>query len=104
MAWEGSDRRQRLPPDWQTRIVPAAFRLHGDICHVCGDPGADAIDHVIPGDDHSLPNLRPIHQDVPPYCHRHKSAAEGVEARRRIRDQRRRPPEPHPLDQGRTVP
>ena len=39
-----------------------------DICHICGEPGADAIDHVIPlargGADQEW-NLRPAHHNTP---------------------------------------
>lgn len=98
MAWEGSDRKSRLPSNWEKGIVPLVLRIHGRICHKCGEPGADAVDHLKPGDDHSLENLRPIHQDVPPYCHRYKSSAEGSAAKRALRAARTRPAEPHPLD------
>lgn len=67
--------------------------LHAGMCHVCGMPGADQVDHVVPGDDHSLGNLAPIHDDP---CHRVKSAREGVTARAEIRAQRSRPIERHP--------
>lgn len=51
------------------------------VCHVCGRPGADQVDHVIPlaeggADDET--NLRPIHA-VP--CHRDKTQAEATRAR-----------------------
>lgn len=98
MAWEGSDRNARLPADWASRIVPHVMRTHDRRCHVCGGTGADAVDHIRPGDDHSLANLAPIHQDTPPYCHRSKSSREGVEARAARRQARLRPAEPHPLD------
>ena len=93
--WKGSDRRGRLPADWKAPrgTKAAVYALYGDICHLCGLPGADSIDHVTPGDDHSLENLRPAHDDP---CHRQKSAREGVEARARKRASIRRPPEPHP--------
>lgn len=35
-----------------------------DICWLCGYPGADTADHVVPitrGGDHSLANLKPAH-------------------------------------------
>lgn len=98
MAWDHSDRNARLPADWSTRIVPAVMRLHGRRCHLCGQSGADAVDHIRPGDDHRLENLAPIHQDVAPYCHRYKSSREGVDARTALRQARTRPAEPHPLD------
>jgi 5-methylcytosine-specific restriction protein A len=92
--WAGSTRAARLPANWATQIVPRILDRDGTICHRCGQPGADAVDHIRPGDDHSDANLGAIHQDVPPYCHRAKSAAEGVAARQRA--PRQRPPEPHP--------
>lgn len=79
--WEGSTRKNRLPPDWQRRRRNVLRRDRG-ICHVCGQAGADEVDHVIPGDDHSLGNLAAIHHDP---CHLQKSLAEAREARERNR-------------------
>jgi 5-methylcytosine-specific restriction protein A len=76
------------------------LRLYGDVCHICGESGTDAVDHVEPGDDHSPENCRPIHQDVPPFCHRYKSAQEGVAARAARRAARFRAPERHPGSRG----
>lgn len=95
MSWEGSDRAERLPADWSA-VRADVMAAHGAVCHVCGLPGSDAVDHVRPGDDHSAANLAPIHQDVWPYCHRAKSAHEGVAARAELRAQRTRPVEKHP--------
>ena len=54
----GSAREKR-----NRRILAAS-----DICHICGEPGADAVDHVIPlakgGSEHPS-NLRPAHHNVP---------------------------------------
>lgn len=79
-AWQGSNRKQTLPKDWNTRRNIVLKRDKG-ICHICGEPGSDSVDHVIPGEDHSLENLSPAHLNVPPYCHRYKSSVEGNKAR-----------------------
>lgn len=95
-GWAGSDRRARLPKNWRTEIRPAVHRKNPrHICHVCGEPGGDAVDHIRQGDDHSIDNLDWIHQDVAPYCHRRKTAAEGNAARKKLM-QRHRPPPEHP--------
>jgi 5-methylcytosine-specific restriction protein A len=94
-GWQGSNRRARLPTDWAERCAQVRARDRG-VCYVCGQPGADAVDHKNPGDDHRLTNLGQIHQDVPPYCHRTKSAREGNAARAAIRAKRHRPREAHP--------
>jgi 5-methylcytosine-specific restriction endonuclease McrA len=63
----GRKRQQR-----NRRILAAS-----DVCHICGDSGADAIDHVIPlarGGSEDESNLRPAHHDVPPFCNRVKGA------------------------------
>jgi 5-methylcytosine-specific restriction enzyme A len=78
-AWAGSTRRQRLPRDWP-QLRAAVLTRDGGVCHVCGGPGADEVDHVVPGDNHRLENLAAIH-DRP--CHRRKSAREGNAARGR---------------------
>jgi 5-methylcytosine-specific restriction protein A len=76
------------------------LRDHQRICHLCGGPGADTVDHVRPGDDHSDANLRPVHDKVAPHCHRAKSSREGGQAAGRARQAqiaaRKRKPESHP--------
>lgn len=79
-AWYGSTRKARLPRDWQTRRIIVLKRDKG-ICYLCGEPNADTVDHVIAGDDHSLENLRAVHDKVAPHCHRYKSSNEGHEAK-----------------------
>lgn len=95
--WANSDRASRLPPNWSTELVPETFAVYGDTCHVCGLAGADQVDHVIPGDDHSLANRRPIHgPNTPQRCHVYKSSSEGGKAAQARKPKRRRLPEPHP--------
>lgn len=92
MAWDGSTRAKRLPPGWKRTVRRILKRDHG-ICHVCGKPGADQVDHVNAGDDHSDANLAAIHY-VP--CHRDKSSSEGGRAAAAKRGSRFRPRERHP--------
>lgn len=92
--WRGSTRRARLPRGWSTVIVPRILARDRGVCYLCGTPGADTVDHVVRGDDHSDSNLAAVHDTNPPHCHRHKSSAEGNSARWRVREQR--PAERHP--------
>lgn len=93
MSWDSSDRRARLPPDWQHTIVPRILVRDRHRCQLAL-PGctstATEVDHRAPGDDHSDQNL----QAVCSWCHARKSSAEGNAARPRYN--RRRPPERHP--------
>ncbi|MFS0069644.1 HNH endonuclease [Corynebacterium striatum] len=46
------------------RLRKLCLETYGDICHLCGRPGADSADHIIPrsmGGDNSIDNLRPAH-------------------------------------------
>lgn len=95
-GWEGSDRKARLPHDWQTRRI-RVLRRDGYACQErlstgepCLAPASD-VDHVTPGDDHSLDNLRALCR----WHHARKSSAEG-HAAQRPRPTRTRPPEAHP--------
>lgn len=100
MAWEGSTRRQRLPDDWESVCKPAALARNPDrVCHFCGLPGGEELDHIIRGDDHSPGNLDWIHgrRSVAAgvsrqNCHGIKSGQEGRAARPRERVA----PEVHP--------
>lgn len=96
MGWETSDRRSRLPADWQ-KIRLRVLRRDGYRCQmplssggICGAPARD-VDHVQRGDDHSTTNLRALC----PYCHGQKTAREGAAAAPR-RASRKRAPEKHP--------
>lgn len=87
--WQGSTRRDRLPRDWRA-LCTATYTQYGHVCYLCGEY-ASQIDHVIPGDDHELTNLRPICVR----CHGRKSGREGGIARA-VRYSRHRPEETHP--------
>lgn len=57
------------------RLVAATLTKYGDRCHLCGRPGADSADHVIPrtrGGPDTIDNLRPVHHDVEPRCNRRR--------------------------------
>ena len=73
-------RRTRLPYGWakiRRRILQRdPVCQDGRACS--GLAPSTEVDHVIPGDDHSDANLQGICGD----CHRAKSSAEGVAARR----------------------
>ena len=92
----------RAPWSTSTRSVPGSWKtmrmrvLRRDRfrCYICGKPGADEVDHIVPlaaGGTHHYGNLAAIHAEP---CHRQKTEREkraGI-ARRSTR----RPPEKHP--------
>jgi len=55
--------RGRARAERNARILRAS-----DVCHICGEHGADGVDHVVPlikgGTEHPS-NLRPAHTNVP---------------------------------------
>lgn len=105
--WAGSDRRARLPANWDSlRLL--VFARDGWRCRFEFRPGQRCpvrdpsktgagleCDHVRPGDDHSMANLRSL-------CKRHhqmKSSSEGAAGRARKRaeaDSKFRRTEAHP--------
>ncbi len=96
-GWQGSNRREELPPDWYTRIRPRIIRRDRGECQwrmavggICGEPGTD-VDHRGDPGDHRDENL----QLLCPRHHKRKSSAEG-NAARRPRPSRLRKPEQHP--------
>lgn len=67
-------------------LVRATLAHYGDRCHLCGRPGADSADHVIPrerGGPDALANLRPVHHNRPPRCNRRRGAMTMGEWRER---------------------
>lgn len=84
VPWAGSTRSERTASGWeQQRQARLVMHTHDGICHVCHQPGADQVDHVIPtappwnGPD-TLDNKRPIHKRP---CHERKTQREATEAR-----------------------
>ena len=99
MGWAGSNRRERLPRDWRRRRAAVLARDGHQCCHIRSDTGercteqATDVDHIRPGDDHSLDNL----QSLCAWHHAKKTASEAADARaRRPRLSRKRPPGEHP--------
>ncbi|MFJ3248306.1 HNH endonuclease [Streptomyces sp. NPDC086782] len=102
MVWSSSTRRARLPKDW-ARTRRRVLRRDKHACtnefsdgRVCGAP-ANQVDHITPGDDHSMANLRALCA----WCHARKSATEGGRASALTRVSTARPRETHPaLEDG----
>lgn len=94
MSWSGSDRRARLPYNWES-LRKRALARDFYRCQL-NDRGclgtATEVDHKVAGDDHRLENL----QGVCSRCHSRKSAREGGTRAQEIRRRRRRPQERHP--------
>jgi 5-methylcytosine-specific restriction protein A len=90
MSWEGSTRASRLPANWKA-LREVVLDRDGHRCTCCGSSLRLQVDHVQPGDDHSLGNLATLCAA----CHLRKSAAEGGRARAE-KHSARRPPERHP--------
>ncbi len=100
--WEGSDRKERLPADW-AELRRRVLRRDGYQCTAirddgeglrCPEPATD-VDHIRPGDDHRMSNLRSLCG----WHHRRKSSGEGGRARalaRRRYERQFSRVEPHP--------
>ena len=108
-AWEGSNRRERLPDNWD-ELRAEALRINPErICHWCGRPGGSDLDHKQRGDHicqqpgiHMpgcqcnldwIHNRRDFEQGrSKTNCHGRKTGAEGAAARQPLN----RPAEVHP--------
>ena len=104
MTWDSSDRRQRLPDNWPSLVsatrkrARATSKLGIDQCQKrlpsgarCPRVGTD-VDHIRPGDAHSLGNLRLLCG----HHHDQKSSDEGRAGRAALRKSKYRPSEDHP--------
>jgi len=92
-GWQGSDRKARLPSNWDTVIRPGIL-ARDPICVLCGVRPSIVADHIkSKTDDHAPAAL----QGVCGPCHDQKSSREGNDAQRaNPRPGRTRPPEQHP--------
>lgn len=83
MAWDTSNRRAELPPDWAARRVRVLRRdsyrcqARDSLGAMCGAL-ANQVDHIKPGTDDDYDNL----QSLCRWHHGRKSSAEGNAARR----------------------
>jgi 5-methylcytosine-specific restriction endonuclease McrA len=73
----------RGPSGRPWRRIRAAVLATSDVCWLCGHPGANDVDHVIPrslgGDPLDPANLRPAHgADGCPWCRRKCNQARGT--------------------------
>jgi len=95
-GWKNSRRRTALPPNWAALRQQVLARdgrrctwtTHDERC----ERNATDVDHIVPGDDHSLENLRALCA----HHHRVKSSGEGGRASASKRAKRTREPERHP--------
>lgn len=85
-GWANSNRRQQLPPNWQT--LRARILRRDPTCQNCGLNASVDVDHITPGNNHHPDNL----QGLCRHCHRAKT----IQERDANRPQRARPEEPHP--------
>lgn len=90
MTWNNWPNYQR-PPGWKATRQRILTR-DNYTCHICGQPGADQVDHLInvaAGGTHDDTNLAAIHNKP---CHQRKTRQQTT----RTTPTEQRPPEPHP--------
>ncbi len=103
-AWQGSDRAERLPDNWDELRAEAHERNPQHICHWCGSPGGSDLDHK----DGDWRNNRPDNLDwihnrrdylarrSSRNCHGEKTGREGAAAAAAVRRRPPRPDDVHP--------
>ena len=92
MAWETSNRRSRLPRDWEARRRIVIARGNGRCQATVGGVRCPAegteVDHICAGDDHSLTNLQLLCKA----CHAWKTRGEATAGlRARLRKAKTKP-------------
>jgi 5-methylcytosine-specific restriction endonuclease McrA len=94
-----SRRTKPLPRDWGRTRKRILLRDQG-VCYVCGRPGANQVDHIVPasqGGSDEDSNLGAIHEYP---CHAAKTAREA-NAKNPLAQSRKREKERHPGLTGR---
>ena len=70
---------------WRQVIVPRILRRDNGICHICGQPGADSADHLVPvaqgGPEWDPANLAAVHHNTEPRCNRIRGTRTTEQAR-----------------------
>ena len=90
--WQSSRRSRELPKNWAV-LRSRVIKRDGSVCQECKTYTKNPdVDHIVPGDNHSLSNLQVLCRE----CHKKKTATESAAARRRMRALRARPREGHP--------
>jgi 5-methylcytosine-specific restriction enzyme A len=95
-GWDGSTRRETLPPDWEQRVAAVRARSGGRCEQIksngrrCANPSRE-VDHAVERLDHAVDHLR----DLCYWHHRVKTQAEATAARWPSR-QKTTPVERHP--------
>lgn len=93
VAWEGSNRRGRLPGNWNSLKAQAKRRANYRCQWVvdgirCTNTTSLEVDHIVAGDNHALSNLQVL-------CTTHHTRKTQAELRA-IRSKTKRKPEAHP--------
>jgi 5-methylcytosine-specific restriction protein A len=74
-AWEGSDRRKRLPSNWEA--IRRRILLRDPICTICNDALSTEVHHLGDSDDHRDQMLAGVCSN----CHGRESSRQGREAK-----------------------
>lgn len=97
MTWDYSQRRQELPPNWESIRRQVIARDKACVWRdepsspPCGRQG-HTVDHIAPNGPHTLQNLRLLCK----YHNDRRTSLQAVQERARRRGLRRRPTERHP--------